>query len=313
MSVEVGIYNPYRDSYLDVEFPDADKSTFTFSDAEADMILYGRMQEGISNLADGPGYTMKEIDVPYPITNPYGVNVPVNLNPTYKRTVRSKDIKTFVEEYAPKALGINGDKFKIPTDYGDLTALSFLKDPISQKAYLAKKYGEKNVQQFNVAGSMTNFYSPDDGNTWGLVDDYGYDLFEFAADASSEIVPMGVALYATMKSGVMTAGFGYIKAPTVFNLTYGATGGAQDAFARSILGVDVKAGEIAERRTKEFGLNMAADGIFLGLSKGGSKLFFGQKFDDIAAREATAVLKDLKNIPLFVQRGGQERGTMESN
>jgi hypothetical protein len=311
MSVEVSIYNPFRDDYLDVEFPDAERSTFAFSDAEADEILYGRMQEGINNLSSGPGYTTKEVEVPYPIMNPYGVPMPVNYNNTYKKSVRSKDFKTFVNENAPKALGINSNKFKkLPTNYGDLTALSFLKDPISQKAYLSDKYGEKNVQQFNVNGSMTNFYSPDDGESWGLVDDYGYDLFEFAADASSEIVPMSAALYGTLKTGVATGGFGLIKAPTVFNVIYGTSGAAQDAFARSILGVDVKAGEIAERRTKEFALNMGADMIFLGAGKAGSKLFFGQRFDDIAAREATAVLKDLKNIPLFVQRGGQERGTM---
>lgn len=304
------VLNEFTDAYVDLEIEDVGQDTDMYF-AQAQEAFYGRINEGLTELKEGPGYTTEKVKTAYPITNPYGVSMPVTTSATYETNVRTKDIVSHIDEYAPMALGINNSQWKkIDPKQSDLTALSFLKDPQSQLSYLAKEYGVNNVRQLDVEGSLKNFYSPDEGKTWGLVDNYDYDLMEFAADASSEIIPMTLGVASVMKAGFGTGGFGLLASPAIFNTAYALTGTGQDAAARATLGVDLELGEIATRRAKEFALNMTVDSLFLGTTRGASKLFMGQKADDIVAREATAIFGDMKKIPNFVQRGGQNKGSL---
>lgn len=142
----------------------------------------------------------------------------------------------------------------------DRTKMGFLPTSEDKLSYLKQKYGDDSVFSVNIAGSQANVVKRKDGSVV-LADEVGVGMKDIL-DLGGEVIPTGAAITAAIAAAPSTVG-----AVGVSGAAYLGVSSLQDAFAREMLGVKVKPGEILRRRGVETALGMGMDVATMGLGK----------------------------------------------
>ena len=165
----------------------------------------------------------------------------------------------------------NPDEFNIyeGLPFSERLGLDFLPTETDKIQFLQEKYGADNVGVVPFKGKPVTFYKDPSDNKFRLVDEYGASLSDFTADITSEIPALlvatgavaaapftgGTSLGALVATGALSAG------------AYTGTKAAQDAIARGVVGDDVDAMDIIDRRGTEFLIQAPIDMATMGAGR----------------------------------------------
>ncbi len=164
-------------------------------------------------------------------------------------------------------------------------AVSFLRKPENKLAYLQDRFPHLNARMVDVGEEGDAGFRGQHIMVRQLDKSTGefYDVFfdspDFSSEDFNEAVGGVLPLAGGIAGGAGGAVFGAPSGPGAiattaagFALGEAVTGGAQDAIARSIMGLDVDPGEIAASRGRDAVTSFGIDVVTAGLGKIGSRL-----------------------------------------
>lgn len=214
----------------------------------------------------------------------------VGKEPTEKRTSRGRkvfyDTKETISRNFHAALGVGKDE--VDTKNGipatQRAIISGLKDDQSKFAYLAKEYGQENVEVLNIAGKE-EFAVKDKNGKWKMADPKGACEFaDITADIAGEVIPTasGVAT----GTAAFLSGYGIFSTALAANAAEATVGSAQDALVRKLTGLEVNPLEIAKRRSTNMVIGTGAEIATMGFIQNAPKLFVARSGVDNATKSA---------------------------
>jgi hypothetical protein len=261
--------------------------------------LLNEKQSILEGMASGKGIGYKEVQavIPSAMENKYGMMSPKN-DRIIKSFTSSDKTKGMLKSQIAQLLEI--DEEQVDTEKGlniaQTSAFRGLRDQAYQEDYLSKRF--KTVIPV-IIGNKPNYIlgtETSDGFKFQVANPEGFDVPNFVASTSQEILPITASILAgtaTLASTASTGPASVLASEVSSNLAYGAVSSGQDFFIRMALGYDTKPGEILTRRGIEAGTGFL---IGSGLGIAGSKIVrrTGDNIVNNAAKEmdkADAVLK----------------------
>ena len=215
-----------------------------------------------------------------------------------KKAEKPDELK-FYKDHLPSALMVGDDEIDLSSGapVGLRAGYDFLPTMSDKVNALKNKFGEENVRSLNISGNQNLMYK--NKGKWKFFDlPFGVEFADVTSDLVGDIAPTLASVAAALPAAVSTpAGMAFAGA-----VAGGAVGSAQDIAARKAFGLEVKAAEVARRRSIEAVLSGGMDyGAMKAIGFVAGSVLRREGMDEAA--QQLKLVEDQVKLPSIVREG----------